>query len=687
MATQVKFVTVPSKTLVTSINSSAYAIQLSDILGWDGNALTSANFGGVLWAVLRNSTNTQMEIMQLDPTTIANSQVTVLLRGLDFSGGLVEVTNNKLTWIKNDTIIELGSNPPQLLAQGVMVTGTQTIADLKTFTTLPQSTAVPVSAADFANKAYVDATTGGNANYDQNIVNGVAGANLTAGNVAYLKASDGKWYVADSSATATSVGVQLGIVQATVTSGSTALRILLGGRDKTQTGLTAGNTYYLSTAGAISTTQGANIRLVGQVPSGSTTDLIVNFAGGDPSLATTDSSKVYAADTGSSNAFAIALTPAIPAYKTGQLFFFKASFTNTGPSTLNVNSLGAKTIKKAATLDLASGDIATGQLVAVQYDGTNFQLMSGVANVSLTAANYKFGGTGSDGALTQTSGTTTLAVSSALVFIKNYTSISLSSSANLTISGQPSHGTILVLKSQGNVVLTTPSGTANVIELTGLGASASTAGISAFGLFPTASSNGGNGTGGSSTQGPAIAGSTGLMDITTMITAARMFPFVVGSGGGVGGAAATGFGGSVYGGGGGGGGGTAVILANVITTNSGTFVIAGGNGCTTTSSSLVTPGGLGGGAVYIECGGALTFTGQISVAGTHGGNGTGGGAGGNSSTGGSGTGGNGDTQSNTAGSGGAGGAGAPGAANGSTGSGGGGGASGASYVGLNTNHF
>lgn len=401
MATTVKFVTVPSKTLASSINSSAMSIQLSDIQGWNGVDLTSADFGDVLWAVLRDSTNTFMEIIQLDPTTIAASSITILKRGLDFSGGSVEVTANKLTWIKNDTIIELGSNPPQLLGQAVAVSGNQTIADLKTFTTLPQSTATPTDSKDFATKAYTDLVAGGTANYDQNIVAGVAGEALTAALVAYLKASDGKWYVADSATASKSVGVKIGIIQATVTSGS-ACRILLAGRDKTQTGLTAGLVYYLGVAGVLSTTKGANIRIIGQVPNGSTTDLVTSMeSSGDPEVALTDGSRSYVLDTGAANAYVATMVPAISAYKAGQKFTFKAVNANTTVSTLNVNGLGVKTIKKAdGATDLAAGDIAAGQIVEVVYDGTNMQMKSAIGNAPATVAyvnSLRLGGVASDG--------------------------------------------------------------------------------------------------------------------------------------------------------------------------------------------------------------------------------------------------------------------------------------------------
>lgn len=84
----------------------------------------------------------------------------------------------------------------------------------------------------------------------------------------------------------------------------------------------------------------------------------------------------YVADTGAANAYVITPAPAITAYAAGQTFTFKATNANTTASTLNVNALGVKTIKKGVSTDLASGDIAAGQIVVVTYDGTNFILVS-----------------------------------------------------------------------------------------------------------------------------------------------------------------------------------------------------------------------------------------------------------------------------------------------------------------------
>jgi hypothetical protein len=88
----------------------------------------------------------------------------------------------------------------------------------------------------------------------------------------------------------------------------------------------------------------------------------------------------YAADAEASDTYVITLTSAPSAYVIGQVFHFKANTANTDAATLNVNSLGAKTIKKLHDQDLATNDIEAGQMVMVAYDGTNFQMLSQIAN-------------------------------------------------------------------------------------------------------------------------------------------------------------------------------------------------------------------------------------------------------------------------------------------------------------------
>jgi hypothetical protein len=84
----------------------------------------------------------------------------------------------------------------------------------------------------------------------------------------------------------------------------------------------------------------------------------------------------YGVDTGSANAPVVALTPPLESYVAGIPVFFKAAAGNTGPVTLNVNSLGAKGIKKRGNVELNAGDIRAGQICVVIYDGVNFQLLT-----------------------------------------------------------------------------------------------------------------------------------------------------------------------------------------------------------------------------------------------------------------------------------------------------------------------
>lgn len=96
----------------------------------------------------------------------------------------------------------------------------------------------------------------------------------------------------------------------------------------------------------------------------------------NPTNLTTVQTYDYAASSGGSDTYAITVSPAPTAYVTGQVFRFKADVANTGAATLNVNSLGAKTIKKQVSADLTTGDILANQIVEVIYDGTNMQLVS-----------------------------------------------------------------------------------------------------------------------------------------------------------------------------------------------------------------------------------------------------------------------------------------------------------------------
>lgn len=84
---------------------------------------------------------------------------------------------------------------------------------------------------------------------------------------------------------------------------------------------------------------------------------------------------------GSGNAYVLTYGVAPTAYVAGEVYTFITNVANTGAATLNINSLGAKAITKNGATALASGDIPSGAVVTVSYDGTRFQLLNpGPAN-------------------------------------------------------------------------------------------------------------------------------------------------------------------------------------------------------------------------------------------------------------------------------------------------------------------
>lgn len=253
--------TVPSKTLAQNLSSSGTTLYLSNTLSWDGVQLTSADFGTQLFAVLRNPSNTQLELIELDPATIdSTSTITILKRGLPYSGGQTANTETKYDWSGSTTICELGSDTPQLLAQLVEEAGAETIAGVKTFSSIPKTTGGNAS-DDNELVRYAQALsllTSGTYSQNRVVLAGTAGETLAAGNLVYLKIADGRWWKCDADTAATVENIILGIAQGAGTAGNAVTSgVLLFGLDSNQTGLTANTKYYASnTAGGLSSSAG-----------------------------------------------------------------------------------------------------------------------------------------------------------------------------------------------------------------------------------------------------------------------------------------------------------------------------------------------------------------------------------------------------------------------------------------------
>lgn len=85
--------------------------------------------------------------------------------------------------------------------------------------------------------------------------------------------------------------------------------------------------------------------------------------------------------TGAVNAYAVAANRTITAYYDGLDITFEANLENTGSATLNVDGVGAKTIRRNNDKNLTAGDIEAGQKVSVLFDSDNdvWQMMSQTA--------------------------------------------------------------------------------------------------------------------------------------------------------------------------------------------------------------------------------------------------------------------------------------------------------------------
>ena len=65
-----------------------------------------------------------------------------------------------------------------------------------------------------------------------------------------------------------------------------------------------------------------------------------------------------------------------PAYYEGLFLDFIAGSDNTGATTVDVGGLGAKTLAKRGSTALSAGDIRSGMVCYIEYDGTRFQLIN-----------------------------------------------------------------------------------------------------------------------------------------------------------------------------------------------------------------------------------------------------------------------------------------------------------------------
>lgn len=143
-----------------------------------------------------------------------------------------------------------------------------------------------------------------------------------------------------------------------------------------------------------------------------------------------DGGPAYLVGVAGTNTITASLSPAITAYAAGQTFRFVASGANTGATTVNVNGLGAKAVTKNGTTALVTGDIVSGAVYTLTYDGTQFQISGSMFSGSSFAAS------GANSDITSLSAVTSITgLTSVIPQVRQLQPISASVAANaLTIS-------------------------------------------------------------------------------------------------------------------------------------------------------------------------------------------------------------------------------------------------------------
>lgn len=150
-----------------------------------------------------------------------------------------------------------------------------------------------------------------------------------------------------------------------------------------------GNTLSATEFNQIPTELEAGITASGQTPSDATLNQV-------PIFVSRFAANNFYIDSGSADAYVLTLSAsmtnpvsATAGYFEGMTIRFRAGNTNTGASTVNVNSAGIKNLKKEdGTTDLTAGDIPTDRDVEFRYDGTSFVLVLTSATTSNKGVSF-----------------------------------------------------------------------------------------------------------------------------------------------------------------------------------------------------------------------------------------------------------------------------------------------------------
>lgn len=138
--------------------------------------------------------------------------------------------------------------------------------------------------------------------------------------------------------------------------------------------------------------------------------------------------------TGSADTYLATLAPAPTAYSAGLTVRCQFNIANTGASTINVNSLGVKDIKRQDGSALISGDLVTSGVYILVYDGTNFVLVTSNAINVVEDTTPQLGGPldTNDFSINESEGTAVASATSPNIWVTDGSTLHLTGSTTIT---------------------------------------------------------------------------------------------------------------------------------------------------------------------------------------------------------------------------------------------------------------
>src|SRR5580765_3500459 len=151
-------------------------------------------------------------------------------------------------------------------------------------------------------------------------------------------------------------------------------------------------------------------------------------------------SRIEANSTSGTNTYTATVTW-VTGYSFGLNFPIVFNSGNSGAATLNINTLGAIALKKNGSTVLASGDLASGQVFWVFYDGSNFQVIGIGGSPSGFAVGGDLSGTLPNPTVAKLNGTTLSVTGTQLNYLNAAIGTSGSTSSSIVFSTTPSLNT------------------------------------------------------------------------------------------------------------------------------------------------------------------------------------------------------------------------------------------------------